>query len=249
MAYAGWFWELLYWLSLPVLAMLAGILVWRKRYREFPLFFWYLIVTLLTGQIRFNAQYGSASTYFYTYWTSDLATTIFSFLAVYELFTRLFPRFQKVRLYRYLFPVAASAIIIAAWLTALEAPHKRAAFLIEARVLSFILVAILAFVAALMLMMGRKWTRYDFGVAFGFALINATFLITMASRVQSHYRATSLDQFTVIGFDAGCVVWLLAFLGSPGKVSPAGDQMDHQMLDEARKWETVLKDWLTHEKR
>lgn len=249
MEYAGWVWELVYWLSLPILAVLAGIFVWRKLYRESPLFFGYLIVAQLVGVILFIAQYGSSRTYFYIYWMSDLATTTFSFLAVYELFTRrLFPRFQKVRLYRYLFPLAASAIIIAAWMTALAAPQKGIVFLIEARVSSFVLVAILACLAALMLLMGRRWTRHDFGIAFGFALTNATFLITMAARVRSHYRATSLAQFAVVGIDASCVVWLLAFLEPAKWVRPAGEQLDREMLTEARKWETALKNWLTPRK-
>lgn len=246
MTHTGWLWEILTWLSLPVLAVVAGILVWRKLHREFPFFFWFLVITDIATMVRFAAQFGSAWAYFYAYWISDLVVTIFSFLAIYELFARrLFPRFQRVRLYRYLFPTAASAIIFLAWLTALEAPDKRAAFLIESRVLDFILVAVLVFFVSLMLVMGREWTKYDFGIAFGFAINAAAFLATSAIWVRTNYRSTNFDQLPLIAYDVSCLLWLYCFwFGGKGLSRPA-DRLDPNMLRQARTWETQLKNWLT----
>lgn len=238
-------------MALPVLAVLAGILVWRKLHHEFPFFLWYLIVTEIGGAVRFAAQFGSTRTYFYAYWISDMVITIFNFLAIYELFARrLFPNFLRVRLYRYLFPVAATAIIMAGWLTALQAPAKNAAFLIEARVLNFVLAAMLAFFVSLMLFMGRTWTRYDFGIAFGFAVANAAFLVFMAARARSHYNPTRLDQLSLIAFDISCLIWLITFWKPARRIEllPA-ESLDPAMLHEARTWEHALKNWLAAGKR
>jgi hypothetical protein len=251
MPHTGWLWEVLSWMSLPVLAVLAGILVSRKLQHEFPFFFWYLIATEIGTAVRFVAQFGSGLTYFYAYWTSDLGITIFNFLAIYELIARrLFPGFQQVRLYRYLFPVASSAIIVLGWLIALEAPAKNTAFLIEARVLSFILAAILAFFISLMLVMGRSWTRYDFGIAFGFALTNATFLIGMLARARSRYGPTSIDQLPLIAFDATCLIWLFAFWKPARRTELlSAESLDPALLRQAREWEGTLKNWLALGKR
>jgi hypothetical protein len=212
MTHTGWLWGILAWLSLPVLAAVAGILVWRKLHREFPFFFWYLVVTDIATGVRFIAQFQGQRTYFYAYWISDLVTTIFNILAVYDLFARrLFPRFHKIRLYRYLFPIAASGIIFMSWLTALEAPNKAAALAIEDRVLDFVLVAMLVFFVSLMMLMGRRWTKYDFGIAFGFGINSAAFLITSAMWVRTHYLPTSVDQLPLIAFDASCLIWLYCF--------------------------------------
>jgi hypothetical protein len=117
----AWFWEIVNWLSLPVLAALAAILVWRGFYREFPFFFWFVLITDIATVVRYLAQNGPGRTYFYAYWITDLVITVFNFLAVYELFIgRLFPRFFKVRFYRYLFPAATAIVIFLGWLTALE---------------------------------------------------------------------------------------------------------------------------------
>ena len=251
MPHSSWLWEALNWMSLPVLAVLAGILVRRKLLREFPFFFWYLIVTEIGTTVRFVAQFSSTETYFYVYWTTDLVITIFNFLAIYELVARrLFPGFRRVRFYRYLFPLASSAIIVLGWLVALEAPSKNTAFLIEARVLSFILAAILAFFIALMLVMGRSWTRYDFGIAFGFALTNATFLIGMLARARSRYSPTSIDQLPLIAFDASCLIWLFTFWKPARRTELlTADSLDPALLHQARTWESTLKTWLSPGKR
>src|SRR5215467_11414293 len=111
MSGTGWLWGVIGWASLPIMAVTAGILVWRKLHREFPLFFCFLIATEVVGLLRFAAQFGSRRTYFYTYWISDLVVDLVILLSIYELFLlRLFPRFYKTRAYRYFFGITAAII-------------------------------------------------------------------------------------------------------------------------------------------
>src|SRR4029077_304201 len=177
MAHTQWIWEIVNWSSLPILAVLTVVLLRRGLHREFPWFFWFIVVTNIATALRFFVQFASRETYFYSYWITELLTTVFNFLAVYELFVhRLFPNSMKVRFYRYLFPAIAAIIIFMAWLTALVSPNRNAAFLIEARVLSFVLVAILSFFVFRMMRMGRLLTRHDFAIALGFGINSAAFL-------------------------------------------------------------------------
>src|SRR5947207_14516006 len=108
----GFVGQVIYWFSTPVLVVLVGLLLWRRVAREFPSFVVYIAVALLGDVARRAAFHGSAKTYFYTYWITDLVATIFVFLATNELFLkRLFSRFYKIALYRCLFPVAGLLII------------------------------------------------------------------------------------------------------------------------------------------
>jgi hypothetical protein len=247
MPYTGWLWQFLNWMSLPILAVVAGILVWRTLHREFPLFFWFLLVTEGVGVLRFVAQFGTSRTYARVYWISDLAIMIFNFLAVYELFvSRLFPRFYRIKVYRFLFAAAASSVIFVGWLTALQSSSGTSVLLVEGRVLDFVVVAMLAFLVALMLLMGREWKKYDFGIAFGFAINAAASLITSATWVRTRYQPTSIDQLPLIAFDVSCLIWLVTFWRPQKRVEfPPAEQLDREMLHQARTWETLLKDWLT----
>src|SRR5260370_41631967 len=97
MPFTSWLWGIVDWMSLPVIAMLAGILVWRKLHREIPFFFTYILTAGYDGVGRAAAQhFGDARSHFYGYWISDLVLGGFSILPVSELFGwRLFPLFYK----------------------------------------------------------------------------------------------------------------------------------------------------------
>ena len=241
-------WTIVSWFSLPVAAMVAGILVWRKLHRAFPLFFMFLVVTELVGILRFviNA-YGTYKAYFYTYWISDLLLMICNFLAVYELFVmRLFPRFYKVRFYRYLFALAFGGIILLAWISGFASPNRAAWVFVEARVLGFVVVGMLVFFVSLMLMMGRIWTKYDFGIGFGFAFHNAAVLVASAAWVRSRFGPTKIDQLPLIAFDLSCLIWLYCFWSrAPLREQESRSiEITRAMVSQGQSWEVLLKSWL-----
>jgi hypothetical protein len=77
------------WFPLLAVVLLAGIFVWRRLFRDLPLFFLYLVSALAVTAVRYGAVYlfGTAHpVYFYTYWISELAGFPVVFLAIYEVF-------------------------------------------------------------------------------------------------------------------------------------------------------------------
>src|SRR5262245_31503659 len=133
-------WDIVAWASLPLLALLAAVIAWKRLIREFPFFFVYVSVTVVIGVVRFIAYKGySAKAYFYVFWSSDFVILLATFLAIYEIFLRrIFPGFARVRFYRNLFPAVAVIISLAAFLMALQGPDHRAAFLTTSRVFDFL---------------------------------------------------------------------------------------------------------------
>jgi hypothetical protein len=243
-----WFRHFLSWVSLPVLAVLAGIFLWRRLYREFPLFFSYIVVTELVTITRLVA-YAIISTKSFSnvYWISNLLATVFGILAVYEVFVRrLFSGFYKIRFYRYLFPAIAITITILAVSTALLSPDKGAFFGTLDRVLTFVRVALLGFFTALMLLMGREWTRYELGIAFGFGLLTAVSFFTSAMWIQPRYRNGIVNDLPRVAWDIACLIWLVCF-GKPAKKAVAAPTkpINPEVLHEAKNWEGALKSWLT----
>ena len=102
------------WMSLPSLGLLAGIFLYKKYHREFPLFFTYIAATEIIGIVRLLAsRIGGRLFYNNVYYISDIAYAAFAFLATYELFIkRLFPAFYKISFFRYLFPITAILITL-----------------------------------------------------------------------------------------------------------------------------------------
>lgn len=251
MSGTGWLWSVINWASLPMMAVIAGILVWRRLHREFPFFFSFLIVTELVGLLRLaTAHFGSGRNYFYVYWVSDFVLDFVILLSIYELFLlRLFPRFYRTRVYRYLFGITAAVIAAGAWRAAAASPNINAAFATLSRVLYFSIVAILIFFGLLMVTMGRRWTKQGFGIAFGFALNNAAVLITSAVWVRNRYQASIVDELPVVAFDLSCLIWLYCFWSASEIVAgPRSAELNPEMLQQARGWEQQLKSWLAPRK-
>jgi hypothetical protein len=233
----------------PALALvLVGALMYRRRaYRELPFFFIYVISALLFGVLRYIGFKLGHDVYFYVYWITELAGAVFVALALYEIFLRrLFPSFQKVRFYRNLFPLAALVIFLLTVITASQSSNKRAAFVTASHGADFVRTAILVFFVALMAFMGRQWKRYDFGIALGFGIQAAVAVADTAVSFRSHSPSSILTTVDVIAYDITCLIWLITFC-KPEKSSPpiSGDRLTPETLDEAKKWESAVKDFLT----
>lgn len=246
MASTAWLWQILDWVSFPVLAVVLGILVRRKLYREYPFFFVYLAVTEIATLVRFAVLFFTPRDYFYTYWISDVLIALLNVLALYELFVRrVFPRFYKVGLYRYLFPVLAALAVLFGGLAAVQ-PKNLGVLALEDRILEAVVVGILLCFGLLMLVIGRQWTRHDFGIAFGFAIWSAAFLVSTTIWMRSQYESISAH-IPVIAYDITALIWLFSFW-SPEKTSDVQAHITPELVSEARAWQSVLRNWISSKK-
>src|SRR5262249_8622641 len=205
----GVFWQIIYWLSSPVLTILATIIVLRKLHRTFPVFFIYVVVLYLVDFSRLVTYQGTSIIYFYVYWIGDGVGSLFALLAAGELILkRLFPRFYKVRFYRYLFVLAA---VLAGSFTILTAYSSRPAILLSTLITTlhtteFFLAGSLAFFVALMLFMGRRWGPHEFGIALGLG-VNAAALLTTFAIFSKHVPTHGiLRDLPVFGEDAAAII-------------------------------------------
>src|SRR5205807_3713861 len=188
-----WLRQFISWCSQPILILLTLIFIRRRLHWEFPLFFLYVVVTALVIPIRFVVYImtrppslfpAHPRLYSYTFWILSAVGSVFAILAVYEIFVkRLFAGFYKVRFYRYLFPAVGLIVGLLAILTAALSPDLNN-FSILDRVLVFIRVVVLGFFTFLMIVMGREWTRYEIGVAFGFVILTSVSFFTSAMWTQ-----------------------------------------------------------------
>jgi len=246
----GWFQFLIDWVGLPSLALLAVILIYRRWYREFPFFCLYVIGAEFVGITRLFFFGESTRVYSRVYWISDTALAAFAFLATYELFfRRLFPGFYKTRFYRLLFPAAAILVTVLVSCSSLMGGHLFALAL-TTRIFVFLRAAILVFFVALMIMMGRQWTKQEFAIAFGFGLDVSTSSILLGILSYKSSRNEILSRIAVIAYDLACLIWLYCFWSAPkSQATFPTSSLPSEALHEAKKWEKTLKDYIAPGKR
>jgi len=231
-------------MGLPALLILTGLLVYRRWYRTFPFFLIYVVGAESIGLIRLAVSTAAVPVYARTYWFSDTFLAAFAFLASYELFFKLlFPNFYRTRFYRILFPGMAILVSVLASLIAVSRGHS-SVLTATVQVYEFIRAALLFFFIALMLAMGRQWSKQEFGIAFGFGLDVAFSLASIGTWSHTSNRSAVLTRLSVIAYDGACLLWLYCFWAAP-KVPVTFQQDLPEKLDEARRSEKVLKDFMT----
>jgi hypothetical protein len=103
------------------------------------------------------------------------------------------------------------------------------------------------FFGLLMLLMGRQWSKYDFAIAFGFALYASAFLLASTILARNNYRSLSID-LPVIAYDVASLIWLFAFWSR--EKTPTHGQMaiTPELISEARAWQSALRSWISSKK-
>lgn len=247
--WTGLLWQAIDWFSLPAFGILTAILLRKRLQRQFRLFFLYIAFSFLVDLARLAAYRANYKIYLYTYWLSETAITVAALAVAFQLFLRrLFPGFYKVRGYRYVFGFAALIICCLTFLTAIESIRTARVLSVLLKVLhslDFLRVAVLFFLVALMTFMGRRWQRYEFGIALGLAIQAAAFLVVFAT--WTVYIRTLVDQLPVFAEDAACLIWLITFL-KPERPSVPPQTVSPEVLTEARKWQEAAKGSVTGEK-
>ncbi|HEY6252707.1 MAG TPA: hypothetical protein VI685_22350 [Candidatus Angelobacter sp.] len=242
--HTGVYWQIVYWLSTPALAALGAIFLLRRLFQSFRLFFAYVLIAFLSDVSRLVAYPRSFRVYAYTYWISQLVNTVFAILAISELFLkRLFPQFQKIGFYRSLFSIMAVLLVGLATLTAFHSIPTGILVKIL-HVLDFLRVATLFFFVGLMVFMGRRWGRYEFGIALGFSVDAAAFLTAFAINTRPGLLRNFAANLPVFAYDIACLIWLITFL-KPEKSSPVPTgPLSPEVIEEAQRWEKAArKSW------
>src|SRR4051812_12755477 len=76
--------QVLWWVPLPMLAVLLGLMFWRHSVRFFPWFFVYVSYTLLATILRLVLR--NHEIYPYIYWSSDAGSAVLGIIVMYEVF-------------------------------------------------------------------------------------------------------------------------------------------------------------------
>lgn len=224
----------------PLLLIVAGVMIYRRLYREFPFFFTYLLVVISADVIRFILfQRRMVLPFFYIYWITEAAEVLLAFLVLYEIFLiRLFPGFNITRIYRWLFPAVGIIVLaLTAWMffgAPSTGPSKIVAIIgASTLALSFCQVAFLTFFGGLMLYMSREWRRHELGIAVGFGVYGAVKLFVTLERAKHFYGPVKVEQIPTIAYLVAVAIWLFYLCRTDPE--PRDTPITEEMVEEAER--------------
>ncbi len=233
-------------------AALTVVLVWRKAYREYPLFFVYILCSLVTDilvlsvhVLYFKSNY---LLYFKVYWSVEALEVLLGLLVLYEVFRRVFRAFFS--LYRWfwvLFPAVVVVVASIATLHALRHPPIQAVPLIGVILSLEIGVNVIRsgifvlFFATIWFFKVRR-NNYALRIVDGFALIALSGLVyQLRSSFGAGFNRVVMYAVPTANILA-LLLWLYTFIQPPEpdpkwelEISP------QQLLDDIRQYTRVFR--------
>ncbi len=235
--------QLALWIAHPALELtLAGIMVWRKLHRTFPVFFAYIVFQLFDFGIMFPIhQSGNYDLYFYAYWVGSGISLAIGFKVIHEIFLNVFRPYHTLRdLGTVLFKWAAlvmlfAAIVVAAASPADQSPIVQAVTTVErcVRVVQCGLVLFLLFFSRYL---GVSWRQHSLGIILGFGGFASVELAAIAL-----YAGGQINNRMAGLINAGAYTFaILTWLGYALQKAPSRDASLGLLT--SQRWEHSLAD-------
>jgi hypothetical protein len=230
------------WLAQPLLKIVILVMmVRRKLYGRYPLFFSYLAYTVLVTALLFAVR-GSYRAYFYAYWSTDAVANMLILGVVYELFTSMFKQHHALRdfgnmLFRW-------AVVMAAMLAGLLLfsgmnPSKNSVvntIMNLDRSVGVLQCGMLLFLVLFSPHLKISWRHQISGIALGFGLNSAARMLLLSQWIHGVFGAKYLNTLSMLAYDWTLLIWLAyACMPAPKETTP-------NMLLRPQRWNEALFD-------
>lgn len=233
--------------------VLCLLLLARRTYREFPIFFSYTALSVIVTVALWAAR-KNVPTYFGIYWVNEALGVVLAFLALNEAIRSVFRNFLGMRWFRWLFPGIGIVMLGVAVLRIILIP--RPAFsLFTTTILGleiavgFLQFGIFIVFIILVRLFHLRWGQRAAGIVFGFGVSAAGSLVAFLLRSEFGTKFSPLAGITPpIAYIIGVAIWLATFLkaesGRP-EAAWAATLTPEQMITELRRHTKTVKGILT----
>jgi hypothetical protein len=207
--------QLVLWISHPALELLlAGVMVWRRLHRKFPVFFAYVVFQLANFAVLFPIhQYGGYDLYFYTYFISATISQAIGFKVIHEIFLDVFRAYHTLKdLGTVLFKWAALVMIFAALVVAVSSPGGQSPIVVAvftiSRCVRVIQCGLVLFLMVFSRYLAVSWKQYSFGTALGFGAFAAVELAGDALFVGGKIRESTMGFLDTSSYSFAILLWM-----------------------------------------
>ena len=232
------------WFAHPALqSVAAGVVIWRKLYRKFPVFLAYLISQVLVFGVVFSAyNWGSYREYFYGYWICSIISLIIGFKVIHEIFLDVFRPYHALKdLGSVLFKWAALVMILVAMVVAAASSVSAEGPLVESvitvqRCVRVIQVGLILLLLVFSKYVGVSWRQFSFGISLGFGSFALIELLVVALHASDRISQVAGDLTNMAAYNLSILVWLAyCWMKSPAREAV-------NTLLTSQRWDTSLGD-------
>jgi hypothetical protein len=230
-------------------AVLCLLLIVRRYYRGFPIFFAYVILSVAATIILLTVS-NNAGYYSVIYWTYDALGIALAFFALNEALRSVFRNFLGMRWFRWLFPGIGMVMIGVAILRIILLPRPAFSLFTTTVIGLEIAVGFLQFgIFTLFIILVRlfhlRWGQHAAGIVFGYGVSAAGSLVPFLLRSEFGTKFDPVVRIAPpIAYIIGVAIWLATFLkAEPGRTEAAwaAKLTPEQMITELKRHTKTVK--------
>jgi len=234
----------LLWFAHPALqAVVAGIMLWRRLHRTFPIFFTYVVFQIVTFAVTFPFHEERFYTiFFYAYWATTAVSVVLGFKVIHEVFLDVFRPYHTLRdLGSVLFKWAGLVMLMVAGVVAASTPAGGEYPLVTGiltlqRSVRVVQCGLVLFLLVFSRYLGTSWRQKSFGIAVGFGAFASVELSLVAmNQVVGNQMLSSF--VNMAAYNLTILIWMgYALVKSPAREHEAAAMLRPQ------RWEQSLND-------
>jgi hypothetical protein len=232
------------WFAHPVLeAGLAGILIWRKLYRTFPIFFAYVAFQIPVFGLLFSMRGERFYTiFYYSSWGTTAISVVLGFFVIHELFQDVFRPYHTLRdlgsvLFKWalLVMLLVAGVVAASTASATEEPLRMGIMTLQ-RSVRVVQCGLILFLLVFSRYLGTNWRQKSFGIALGFGAFASVELALVAinAATDNVFNQVLTNFINMIAYDASIMVWIGYMVAN----SPVREPATHMLRPQ--RWEDGL---------
>lgn len=204
-------------------AGVAMVMIVRRLYRSFPIFFLYTGFEVLQFSLLYATYHlpelVSNQAYSEIYWAGLFGSTALRFAVIYEIFTRVFrsyPALQELGIL--LFRWATVVLLLVAVATAAYSPGNDTQRMFEGftlvdRAVSLVQCGLVLFLFLFSGYFGLSWRNYVFGIALGLGIFASVDLAAAAIQAEvGPSTSGTFDLITMATYHCSVLIWLFYLL-------------------------------------
>jgi hypothetical protein len=231
------------WCAQPIVQSVVAVVFWRRKlYKQFPVFFVFLLAQVTNFAVLFPLWItGNRSLYFGPSWVGEAINAILGFKVIHEVFLDVFRPYRTLKdLGTLVFKWAGVVMLLVAVVVALsnsfdENPWMHALTTLQ-RSIRVAQLGLILFLLLFSRFLGVSRKQVSFGISLGFGFLAAVELMLMALHARGLVARDSFNLTNMLTYNLAVFVWLGYSLSHQAAREPASNRLQTQ------RWEHELAD-------
>jgi hypothetical protein len=238
------------WCAQAILQSGVAVMLWRRKlYKQFPVFFWFLLVQVANFAVLFplwhscnrNWLSGTYKLYFGLFWFGEAVNAVLGFKVIHEIFVDVFRPYHTLKdlgtlLFKWAGVVMLLVSVVVAFSNSLdESPWIHAVTTLQ-RSVRIVQIGLILFLLLFSRFLGVSRKQISFGISLGFGLFASVELMLMALNSGGLVKHGNLNLINMATNVGAILVWL-SYTFSP---QAARDSTTNRL--QTQRWEQGLAD-------